>query len=241
MTKPGSPCRRTIILCGGKGTRLGELGESMPKPLVELHGRSILYHKLSHSISQGFRDFIVAIGYKGNMIVDACKDMDLKFNVDFTDSGEDAGMLRRIYDANELFEDRVIVTYGDSISNIKLQCLIDFHLEKGGLLSIVNAPIQSPFGLVTSDDSKQVQTLEEKPVLHYYIGAFVMEKKALQYIPEQIIDWPDGKGLIAFFKILMALNKLYAYPHEGHDITFNTIEERNAAEEGFLKFHTHFQ
>ena len=179
MTKPGSPCRRTIILCGGKGTRLGELGESMPKPLVELHGRSILYHKLSHSISQGFRDFIVAIGYKGNMIVDACKDMDLKFNVDFTDSGEDAGMLRRIYDANELFEDRVIVTYGDSISNIKLQCLIDFHLEKGGLLSIVNAPIQSPFGLVTSDDSKQVQTLEEKPVLHYYIGAFSVKNRII--------------------------------------------------------------
>ena len=84
-------------------------------------------------------------------------------------------------------------------------------------------------------------TLEEKPVLHYYIGTFVMEKKALEYIPEQIINWADGKGLVAFFKILMALNKLYAYPHEGHDVTFNTIEELNAAEEGFLKFYTHFQ
>jgi len=232
---------RTIILCGGKGTRLGKLRESIPKSLVKLHEKPILYHKLSHSINQGFLDFIIAIGYKGNMIVDACKDMDLKFNVDFSDSGEDAGMLRRIYDASELFKDRVIVTYGDSIANIQLQHLMDFHLEKQGLLSIVTAPIQSPFGLVTSDDNKQIQTLEEKPVLHYYIGTFVMEKKAIEYIPEQIINWPDGKGLIAFFKILMALNKLYAYPHEGHDITFNTIEELNAAEEGFLKFYTHFQ
>ena len=232
---------KTIMLCGGKGTRMGQLGENIPKSLVKLHEKPILYHKLRHSINQGFRDFIIAIGYKGDMIVDTCKTMGLNFNVDFSDLGEDAGMLRRICDVRELFEDRVIVTYGDSIANIQLQQLMDFHQEKRGLLTIVTAPIQSPFALVTSDENKQALTLEEKPVLHYYIGTFVMEKKALKYIPEQIINWPDGKGLIAFLKILMALNKLYAYPHEGHDITFNTIEELNAAEEGFLKFYTHFQ
>jgi len=240
MMQTGNFCK-TIILSGGKGTRLGKVGKNAPKALVELSGKPILYHKLDHSIKQGFGDFVIAIGYKGNMIVDACRDMDLNFNVDFSDSGEDAGMLRRIYDTRELFEDRVIITYGDSIANIQLQRLLDFHLEKQSLLSIVTAPIQSPFGLVASDDNKQVLSLEEKPVLHYYIGTFVMEKKAIEYIPEQVINWPDGKGLIAFFKILMALNKLYAFPHEGHDITFNTIEELNAAEEGFLKFYTHFQ
>jgi len=240
VIKSGSLCK-TIILCGGKGTRLGKLGESIPKALVQLYEKPILYHKLRHSINQGFSDFIIAIGYKGNMIVDACKDMDLNFKVDFRDSGENAGMLRRICDVSNFFEGSVIVTYGDSISNIQLQHLIDFHLEKQGLLSIVTAPIQSPFGMVTFDNNKQVQALEEKPVLHYYIGTFVMEKKAIEYIPKQIMDLPDGKGLITFFKILMALNKLYAYPHEGHDITFNTIEELNAAEEGFLKFYTHFQ
>jgi len=232
---------KTIILCGGKGTRLGKLGKDIPKALVKLRGKPILYHKLSHSIKQGFGDFIIAIGYKGNMIADACKEMDLDFKVNFSDSGEDAGMLRRIYDTKDLFEERVIVTYGDSIANIQLQRLLDFHLEKRSLLSIVTAPIQSPFGLVTSNDDKQIQTYEEKPILHYYIGTFIVETKALDYIPEQIINWPDGKGLIAFFKILIALNKLYTYPHEGHDITFNTIEELNTAEEGFLKFYTHFQ
>lgn len=232
---------KIIILCGGRGTRLGKLGKSIPKALVKLHERPILYHKLSHGINQGFHDFIIAIGYKGNKIVDACKKMDLNFNVDFSDSGEDAGMLRRLYDARELFEDRVIVTYGDSISNIQLQHLVDFHLEKKGLLSFVTAPIQSPFGLVTSDGNKQVQTFEEKPVLHYYIGTFVMEKKAMEYIPAEIINLPDGKGLVAFFKILRELHKLYAYSYEGQDMTFNTIEELSAAEENFLKFYTHFQ
>ena len=232
---------KTIILCGGRGTRLGELGQSIPKSLVKLRGKPILYRKLSHSINQDFRNFIIAIGYKGDMIIDACRGLDLNFNVDFSDSGEDAGMLRRIYDAGALFEDRAIVTYGDSISNIQLQHLIDFHLEKKALLSIVTAPIQSPFGLVTSNGDKQVQTLAEKPVLHYYIGTFIMEKKAMEYISEEIINLSDGKGLIAFFKILKELNKLYVYSHEGHDITFNTIEELNVAEEGFLKFYTHFR
>jgi len=232
---------KTIILCGGRGSRLGQIGKNIPKPLVQLREKPILYHKLSQGIGQGFGDFILAIGYKGEMIVDACRKMDLKFNVDFSDSGEDAGMLRRIYDARNLFEDRAIVTYGDSIANIQLKRLLDFHLEKKGLLSVVTAPIQSPFGLVTSNDDKQIQTFEEKPVLHYYIGTFVMEKKALEYIPKEIIDLPDGKGLVAFFKILKERKKLYAYSHTGHDITFNTIEELGAAEEGFLKFYTHFQ
>ena len=121
---------KTIILCGGRGARLGKLGESVPKCLVKLREKAILYHKLSQGINQGFRDFIIAIGYKGKMVVDACKGMDLDFNVDFSDSGEDAGMLRRIYDTGELFEDRVIVTYGDSISNIQFRRLMD--LEASG-------------------------------------------------------------------------------------------------------------
>ena len=232
---------KIIILCGGRGTRLGKLGKSIPKALVKLHEKPILYHKLSQCINQGFGNFIIAIGYKGDMIVDSCKGMDLNFNVDFSNSGEDSGMLRRIYDAKELFKKRVVVTYGDSISNIQLQHLIDFHIKKQGLLSIVTAPIQSPFGLVTSNQDKQVQTIDEKPILHYYIGTFIMEKKAMEYISDEIVDLPDGKGLIAFFKILEKANKLFAYSHEGHDITFNTIEELGAAEEGFLKFHTHFQ
>lgn len=240
MNESGEFCK-TLILCGGKGTRLGESGKSTPKTLMELQGKSILYRKLDHGIKQGFSDYIIAIGYKGEMVVGACNEMDLAFKVDFSDSGEEAGMLRRIYDAKDLFEERVIVTYGDSISNLKWARLIDFHREKNSLLTIIVAPIQSPFGLVTSNQDNRVLTLKEKPILNYYIGSFVMEKKAMEFIPEQILNWPDGSGLIAFFKILIAINKLFAFVHEGNDITFNTIEELNAAKKDFLKFYTHFQ
>ncbi|MFH2084654.1 MAG: sugar phosphate nucleotidyltransferase, partial [Candidatus Omnitrophota bacterium] len=99
MKKSKNLCK-TIILCGGRGKRLGKIGENIPKPLVKLREKSILYHKLSQGISQGFSEFIIAIGYKGSMIVDACRKMDLKFNVDYSESGEHEGMMRINYDAS---------------------------------------------------------------------------------------------------------------------------------------------
>lgn len=240
MAKDKNFCK-TIILCGGKGQRLGKLGKSIPKALIKLHGKPILYHKLKKSIYQGFDDFIIAVGYKGDMIVEACKKMDLNFKRKYLDLGVDAGMLCRIYGARDFFEDRAIVTYGDSIANLKLQDLLKFHLKKRSLITIVSSPIQSPFGLVTFNRDNQVLTLEEKPVLNYYIGTFIMEKKAMDLIPEKIINWPDGTGLVAFFKALVAVNKLHTYVYKGPDITFNTVEELNAAKGEFLKFYTHFQ
>lgn len=232
---------KTIILCGGKGTRLKDLGKQLPKALVQLDGRPILYHKLCQNIQQGFSDIVLAIGYQGDKIVSACEEMGLNINVEFSDSGLEAGMLRRIHDTHSLFKDRVIVTYGDTISNLSLQELIDFHVQKKGLITIVSAPIQSPFGLINMDDEKQVQALEEKPVLYYYIGTFIMEKKALEIIPEEVIGMPDGTGLIEFFQKAISMGELYTFLHESHEITFNTIEELEAAQEGFLKFYTHFQ
>jgi NDP-sugar pyrophosphorylase family protein len=232
---------KTLILCGGRGTRIGKIGEAMPKALVELHGKPILYHKFLHGIRQGFNRFVLALGYKGDMIVEACRSMDLPCHIEFSDSGESAGMLERIYEARNLLDERVLVTYGDSISNLPFPKLMDFHLEQAGLASVVTAPIQSPFGLVTFDVGKRVLTLDEKPVLYYYIGTFVLDKRALECVPDKTIRMKDGEGLILFFRELTAQGKLHTFVHEGSDITFNTVEELQAAREGFLKFYTHFQ
>ncbi len=232
---------KSLILCGGKGTRLGELGMTLPKALLEIDGKSILYRKFEHSIKQGFSDFIVAVGYKGDLIIKACNELDLNCHIQFSDSGEDAGMLQRIYDAKELYEDRVIITYGDSFSSIQLETLIEYHEEKNSLVTIVVSPIQSPFALVNIDNDSKALSFEEKPILKYYIGTFILGKRAFDLVPQKIISWPDGTGLIAFFKILIALNNLNVYIYEGLDITFNTVDELNAANQGFLKFYTHFK
>jgi NDP-sugar pyrophosphorylase family protein len=83
--------------------------------------------------------------------------------------------------------------------------------------------------------------LTEKPVLDYYVGTFVMEKQTLDIISEEMVDLSDGTGLIDLFQKAISLGELYTFPHEGHEITFNTVEELSEAKEGFLKFYTHFQ
>lgn len=232
---------KVLILAGGRGTRLGELGKVVPKALVELNGKPILHLKLEHYIRDCFDQFIIATGYKGEVIKEYCENINLNCNIEFSEAGEEASMLQRITEASELFGERVIVTYGDSISNLDLSKLMKFHKDKNAFISFVVSPIQSPFGLVTFDSDFKVDSLEEKPILHYYIGTFIMEKGALDYMPDDLNNWKDGTGLIAFFKIMAAINKLHAYVHKGADVTFNTIEELNAAEVDYLKFHTHFK
>lgn len=234
------PCEK-LILCGGKGTRLGDLGARIPKALAPLRGKPILLHKLEQCVAQGMHDIILAIGYRGDQITAACDQSSVDGRFVYSDSGEDASMLRRIYDARRHFGEQVIVSYGDSLANLDYGDLLAFHRTQESLLTLVTAPIQSPFGLVSSDEQGQVTGLEEKPVLQYYIGTFVVERQAFDYLPRDLIDWEDGTGLIAFFKILMAVGQLHNYRHDGLDITFNTVEELDAANDGFLKFHTHFK
>lgn len=232
---------KKLILCGGKGSRLGELGVQIPKALAPLRGKPILFHKLEQCAAQGLNEVILAIGYRGDQIKEACDQLEMDCRVSFSDSGVEASMLRRIYDARKHFEEQVIVSYGDSLDDLDYNDLLTAHREHNSLLTLVTAPIQSPFGLVSSNEKGQVTGLEEKPVLQYYIGTFVLERQAFDYLPQDLINWEDGNGLISFFKILMALGRLYNYGHNGMDITFNTVEELDAANDGFLKFHTHFK
>jgi len=240
MTGRGAKCK-TLILCGGKGTRLKELGEQLPKALVPLRGRSVLYHKLNDAICQGYDDFILAVGYKADMIVEACRAMPFDCRYQISDAGVEAGMLQRIAAAREACGERVIVTYGDTLCNLSLDALLDYHTEHQALITIVSAPIQSPFGLITKDPSDRVTSLTEKPILYYYIGTFVMETEVLDGLPPDLIAAPDGRGLIAMLDRIIACDRLYTFVHQGDEITFNTPEELDAAQDGFLKFYTHFR
>ncbi len=240
MTGMAAKCR-TLILCGGKGTRLKDLGERLPKALVPLRGQSVLYHKLSDALRQGYDDFILAVGYKADMIVEACRAMPFDFRYRISDAGVEAGMLERIAAAKAALDERVIVTYGDTLSNLSLDALLAYHMEKHALITIVSSPIRSPFGLITKDGSCRVTSLTEKPILYYYIGTFVMETEVLDALPHDMIAAPDGRGLIAMLDHIIALDRLYTFVHEGDEITFNTIEELDAAQDGLLKFYTHFQ
>lgn len=225
-------------MCGGRGRRLGSLTEMIPKPLVKIRDKTILQIKIEQYYRQGFKDFIFCIGYKGEMIRKEIASLSLDINPQFSDAGEEAGILERLFTSKDLFDDYVLMTYGDTFTDIDLNDLAKAHMETGNEATIVAAPIQNPFGLVEFDQDNQMTLFDEKPVLKYYIGYAIINKSAFDFVSSKVIQMPDGEGLVTFYKFLMAIKKIGVYYHPGVQITFNTRQELKIAREKINRFYT---
>ncbi len=233
--KSGLP--KILIMCGGRGRRLGKVGEGLPKPLLKVNGKTILKRKLENYIQQGFDRFVLCTGYKGEMIQKSAKRFNRNARIEFSDAGENVGILKRIHHARDLFSSEVIMTYGDTYADLNLKKLLNVHHKSKNEVTIVVAPIESPFGLVEFDHEYKVTFFKEKPILNYYMGYAVISHTALDYVSSKVIDLPDGEGLITFYKILMGMEKLGAFYYSGLQVTFNTQDELKQAERR-LKFYT---
>ncbi len=227
-----------VVLCGGKGRRLGKITEKLPKPLVKIGDSTILEMKLRDYLCQGFKRFVICVGYKGDLIREAVRDFGLSANCEFSDAGEPAGILNRLYTARHLFGRRAIITYGDTYTDLNLLDLLETHDKNDDKVTIVAAPIHSPFGLVEFDERGKAIYFKEKPVLNYYIGYAVFNRSALDIVPKKMVELPDGEGLIAFYKMLIGDKKLGVFYHKGLQITFNTEDELKLAQEKMLSFYT---
>ena len=225
-----------VIMAGGRGRRLGDLTENTPKPLVQVGGRPILQRKLEQYTRQGFRKFVLCLGYRAEQIRESVLKFDLPADFEFSDAGESAGILRRLVEARPLFGSDLLMTYGDTYTDLDLDELVRVHRQGANEATIVVAAIQNPFGLVEAEGDR-VTFFKEKPVLRYYIGYAMISASALDLIPPAVVDLPDGEGLVTFFKILIALERLGVYEHSGLQITFNTKDELKAAEQN-VAFYT---
>ena len=217
---------------------MGRLSEKVPKPLMKIRNQTILEMKIRKYIEQGFNNFVLCIGYKGDLIRKLISDKDFSNKIIFSEAGSRAGILKRIISAKDLFSDYVLITYGDTYSNIDLSDLAASHCKNNNEATIVVAPIKSPFGLVEYDNNNQVTYFKEKPVLNYYIGYAAINKNALDKTPNKIINKPDGEGLIEFYNMIMLGKKLGVYYHDGLQVTFNTEDELSLAKEKLIKFYT---
>jgi glucose-1-phosphate cytidylyltransferase len=136
---------KVIILAGGLGTRISEETKLKPKPMVLLDDKPILWHVMNIYASQGFTDFVIAAGYKSEMIQDWINNFETEWNILVVDTGletQTAGRIRMI--ANIFNHDQFMVTYGDGVGNINLKDLIDFHLN-------------SPFEIATLIRERSIQ------------------------------------------------------------------------------------
>lgn len=227
-----------IILCGGRGTRLEPLASHLPKPLASLNGKPILQHIIDFYISKGFHNFVLCTGFNAEAINNFISMHKFEAEIEFSNAGENASILKRIHVARHLIDERAIVTYGDTFINIDPHDVLRKHNESRAEVTITVADIRSPFGLIKFTTDSKVASFEEKPIFSYYIGHMVLERRVLDNLEVDLLSLPDGEGLIKLFQKLIKIKELNAYKHTGLKITFNTFYERQRAEEEFIKFFT---
>lgn len=204
-----------MILCGGRGTRLQEHTQDIPKPLVEIGGMPIVWHVIQLYAVQGFRRFLLATGYKGELIeqfVDA-QDWPEGVCVECVDTGLETQTGGRI----KLLEDRLqgaqmlCATYADGVADIDLDVLLRFHAEHGALATMTVVRPQLQFGITELDGDGTVRGFREKPRSEHWIngGFFCFDAEALGYLQ------PDSVLERAPLEQLAADGQLRAHRHEG--------------------------
>jgi len=200
---------QTVILCGGKGTRMGY--EELPKPLFKIGDKPILWHIMKIYESQGFRDFILLLGYKKEKVINHFKGHK-DWNIEFLDTGLDTNTGGRIKKVERLIKnDKFFVTYGDGLSDINLNSLLRFHNKHKKIATLTSVQPPSQFGIVGIDSRNMVTHFEEKPKTDHWVngGFFVFNREVFKFIKERDVLESDT------FSRLVAEKKLAAYRHTG--------------------------
>lgn len=241
---------QTIILAGGRGTRLSEETATRPKPMVEVGGYPILWHIMNIYASQGYKDFLVACGYRGQMIKQYFHDffhhnsdyfVDLKsgerevlnkcehdWRVGLVDTGLDTmtgGRILRLKPS--LHDERFMLTYGDAVANIDIPALLDFHESHGKLATVTAVRPPARFGVLGLDGDR-VSDFSEKPQTgEGWIngGFFVFERRLLDYITDD--------STILEYDVLEKLadeGELMAFRHSGFWRPMDTLRDKHLLE-----------
>ena len=180
------------ILCGGRGTRLREHTQAIPKALVEIGGRPILWHIVRIYASQGFSRALLCTGYKGELIESfaAAEDWPAGLEVRCVDTGDETPTGGRLLRAREAIGERTFcATYGDGVADVDLAALVAHHRREGVLATLTVVRPYLQFGIVDLDGDNRVAGFQEKPRSEHWIngGFFCFEPGALDYISDDSV------------------------------------------------------
>jgi glucose-1-phosphate cytidylyltransferase len=202
-----------VILCGGRGTRLRERTESVPKALVEIGGRPILWHVIQIYAAHGFRRFLLATGYLGEAVEEfaIAEPWPGGVEVECLDTGLDTPTGGRIsHLADRLAGGTFCATYADGVADVDLELLLAFHREQGKLatMTVVRPDLQWGVADLQGD---RVSGFVEKPRSEHWIngGFFCFEPGVLEYLTEESVLEREP------LRRLAADDQLRAYRHEG--------------------------
>ena len=246
---------KTIILAGGLGSRLDEITKIIPKPLVKIGKLPILIHIIKIFIKYNHTDFIIALGYKGEKIVEYFINRKItkkekkklitglevnknylkkKCKITFIDTGLKTLTGGRVKRASKLVKDDIFfLTYGDGVADINLNKLLKQHLKTNKLATVTAVNPPARFGELKMNSTKVISFSEKKPIKQSWIngGFFVMNKKFVKYIKgDNTILERDPLEKIT------KLGELSAYKHHGFWQCMDTKRDKNILEKILKKF-----
>lgn len=180
-----------VILCGGRGTRLQERTQEIPKPLVEIGGRPILWHVMRIYAHHGATRFLLCTGYKGELIEAFARSEPWPDGVEVTcvDTGLDTPTGGRIHRVADRLDGRFCATYGDGLADLDIAAELAFHRGHGALATMAVVRPELQFGVTELDEEGVVTGFREKPRSEHWIngGFFVLEPGVLDYLAEDSI------------------------------------------------------
>jgi len=216
---------KVILLAGGFGIRLSEYTKTIPKPMIKVGGRPMLIHIMKHYAKYGFKDFYIALGYKGEIVKKFFNKKFSDWNINLIETGENTmtgGRLKRL--EKFIGKETFMMTYGDGLSNVNLKKLLKFHKKKKKLVTLTAVRPPARFGALKLK-GHYVSSFKEKSKLDEgWIngGFFVMEPEFLKFIKNDN-TYLEREPLEA----VTQKKQLAAFRHEGFWQCMDTKRDRD--------------
>ena len=242
---------KVVILAGGFGTRLAEETHSIPKPMVEIGGKPILWHIMKIYSTYGFNDFVICLGYKGYVIKEYFANyflhnsdvtIDIKNNsmeihnnysepwkVTLVDTGLNTmtgGRIKRV--AKYLDDETFMLTYGDGVGDMNIKELVEFHKNHGKLATVTATQPEGRFGALKLENNKVANFAEKMDNRNSWIngGFFVLEPEVINYIKDDTTIWEREP-----LEKLSKDGELMAYFHNGFWKPMDKLKDKMELEE----------
>lgn len=253
---------KVVLFCGGLGTRLREHSDTIPKPLVNIGYRPIIWHLMKYYAYYGHKDFILCLGYRGDLIkeffvnynewlsndfvlTNGGEDIELLNNdirdwrITFVDTGLHTNIGQRLVAVKEHLkgEDAFLANYSDGLSDLPLDSYIKGSLEKNKVASFVSVRTPHSFHSVKVGDDGLVTSIGQVSDSEFWVngGFFVLKNEIFSYIKEgeELVEEP--------FKRLIGENQLYSYKHHGYWASMDTFKDKINFDRMFARNHSPWQ
>ena len=219
---------KVVILAGGLGTRISEETADKPKPMVPIDGEPILWHIMNIYAKQGLTDFVIATGYKGEVILEWVDALKTSWNIAAVDTGLDTQTGGRIKKCMEFYPgERVLATYGDGVGNINIKALLSFHNSHGKLATLTAVRPPARFGYLGMSNGQVEHFGEKNQSDAGWIngGYFVLDPQVSSYVNSPSEPFETGA-----LPKLASEGELMAFEHGGFWQPMDTLREKQDLE-----------